>query len=56
MYGEGGPLSKYRKQVGIRSWTDGWDIMPMTEKEPRSWAKKHLDVDEYIEIFGESEE
>ena len=56
MYGEGGPLSKYCKQVGLNSWSDGWNIIPMTENEARSWAEKHLDADDYIEIFGEPEE
>ena len=56
LYGEGGPLSKYCKQVGLNSWSDGWNIIPMTENEARSWAEKHLDADDYIEIFGEPEE
>lgn len=56
LYGEGGPLSKYREQVGLNSWSEGWNIIPLTRDEAQNWAEKHLDADDYIEIFGEPEE
>ena len=56
LYGEGGPMSKYRSACWQNSWSGGVDIIPMTEIEARKWAEKHLNADEYEEIFGEVEE
>lgn len=56
LYGEGGPLSSYRKEVDMNEWSGGWDIIPMTDEEARDWAEGHLSADEYIDIFGEPEE
>ena len=56
LYGEGGPLSKYQKEIGMNEWSGSSNIIPMTEEEARNWAEEHLTSDEYIEIFGEPEE
>lgn len=56
LYGKGGPMSKYSQSCGQNSWSGGEEITPLTETEAREWAEKHLDADEYIEIFGEPEE
>ena len=52
LYGEGGPATKYAKAVEQNSWSGGERIMPMSFAEAREWAEKHLDGDEYEEIFG----
>ena len=55
LYGEGGAMSKYSQSCGnMRS--GGAEIILMTEAEAKKWAEKHLDCDEYEEIFGEVEE
>lgn len=56
LYGEGGPLSKYQKQVGMNEWSGGEDIIPMTIEDARDWAEEHLDADDYVKVFGEPEE
>lgn len=56
LYGEGGPASRYSKQVEQNSWTGGCDIRSMSPQGARAWAEEHLDADEYEEIFGEPEE
>lgn len=53
LYGEGGPASKYAVSVGGNSWSGGAKIIPLTVEQAREWAEKHLDADEYQEIFGE---
>ena len=56
LFGEGGPATKYRKQVEMNSWSGGWEIQPLTVEEAKQWAEERLDGDEYEEIFGEVEE
>ena len=56
LHGEGGPLTKYREQVGQNEWGYGEDILPLTEEEAREWAEVHMDGDEYIDAFGAPEE
>lgn len=56
LYGTGGPLSKYRVQTGIRSYSGGSDIKPLSEDEAKQWSEKYMEADEYIEAFGEVEE
>ena len=53
IYGEGGPRSQYAKEVGMRQWSSGERIMPLTWEEAQEWAEEKLDADEYEEIFGE---
>lgn len=55
LHGEGGPNTSYAKRFG-NSWGYGERIIPYTEEEAKAWAEKHLDGDEYIDIFGEVEE
>lgn len=55
LYGRGGPMSRYSQSYG--NMTGGGEkIIPLTEAEARKWTEKHLDGDEYEEIFGEVEE
>lgn len=53
LYGEGGPMSHYSRQTASNEWSGGERIRPLTEVEAREWAERHLDGDEYEEIFGE---
>lgn len=49
--GDGGARTKY----GMQTENDamgGSAITPLTEDEARSWAEKHIEVEEYEEIFG----
>lgn len=55
LYGIGGPMSKYSQSYG-NTTSGGEKIIPMTDAEARKWAEKHLDGDEYEEIFEEVEE
>lgn len=52
IHGKGGPASRYAEAVGSNSWGFGERIMPLTYKEATEWAEKHLDCDEYEQIFG----
>jgi hypothetical protein len=38
--GEGGPLSKYREQVGD-GWSDGCGIIPISDAEALTWMEEH---------------
>lgn len=55
LHGQGHALTKWACSYGDMS---GWgeEIVPMTEEEAREWAEKHLDGEEYEEIFGAIEE
>lgn len=55
LYGQGGPMSRYAVSEG-NGWSSGDRIMPMSYEEATKWAEKHLDADEYEEIFGEISE
>ena len=56
LYGEGGPMSKYRRAVDQNSWRGGEDITPLTVEEARRWAEENLSADEYEKEFGEVSE
>lgn len=56
IYGEGNAASPYSRSCGQNEWCGGEKIVPMTFKEAQEWAEKHLDGDEYCEIFGEPDE
>ena len=56
LYGEGGPWSKYSRRISQNEWGGGEEIRPLTLQEAQKWAEKHLDADEYEQVFGEVEE
>lgn len=56
LYGHGGPASKYSVTVGQNEWSGGEKLIPLSMEAAQKWAEKHLDGDEYEEIFGEVEE
>lgn len=51
--GEGGPMTKYAQPCGQSGRSSGSDIIPLTEREAKEWAERHMDADEYEETFGE---
>lgn len=56
--GKGGPMTHYRTEVepGHKCWTGGEGIIPLSIDEAKAWVERHLDADDYIELFGEVEE
>ena len=56
LYGEGNAASPYSRSCGQNEWCGGEKIVPLTFAEAQEWAEKHLDGDEYCEIFGEPDE
>ena len=56
LVGEGGPMTEYCTYYDDNSWGGGTDIIPLTYNKAKEWAQKHMDVDDYIFIFGEVEE
>ena len=56
LYGEGGPASKYSRQIEQNTWSGGAQIIPLTLEEAQEWGEKYLDADEYEEVFGRIEE
>ena len=53
LFGQGGPATKYAEYVdGNNVWSNGSKIIPLNVEAARQWAEKHLDADEYGEIFG----
>lgn len=56
LYGCGGPMTKYAVSCGGNGYTGGDGFTPLTEHEARLWCEEYLDVDEYVEVFGEPEE
>lgn len=53
LLGEGGPDSRYARQVELALFSEGWRIMPLTFEQARQWAEDRLDADEYEGLFGE---
>lgn len=50
LHGYGGALSAYGEFFGnIRRW--GNRIIPLTLKEAKGWAKKHISLDKYLDLF-----
>lgn len=56
LHGDGNAASKYSKSCGLNEWRGTEIIRPLTYEEAQEWAEKHLDGDEYAEIFGDPEE
>lgn len=56
LHGEGNAASKYSKSCGQNEWCGSEQIQPLTYAEAQAWAEKHLDGEDYCEIFGEPDE
>lgn len=55
LYGKGGPLTGYAKDIG-NNWTSGSsDIIPYSEKQAKDWVEAYA-PEYYEDIFGEIEE
>lgn len=52
LHGQGGANTKYAKAVGTNCWQGDERLMPLEFDTARKWAEKHLDADQYEEIFG----
>ena len=55
LHGEGGPMTRYAKEVwgGVGY---GEEIIPVTEARAKEWILEHCSADTYMELFGEVEE
>lgn len=51
LYGYGGAMSRYARQIEQSSWSGGEAITPLSYDEAREWAEGMLDADTYLEIF-----
>jgi len=56
LHGEGGPMSRYRRQIETNNWAGGEKIIPLSYDTAREWAERELSADEYIRLFGEPDE
>lgn len=56
LYGSGNAASPYSERCGMNEWCGGSKIVPLSFKEAQEWAEKHLDGEEYCDIFGEPDE
>lgn len=52
LYGTGGPMSKYRVDVGTNEWSGGEEITPLDLNDAKDWVEKNCDADKYEELFG----
>lgn len=55
LHGEGHGMSRYAERY-VDGWGWGEKIIPLSFEKARDWAEKHLEADEYEEIFGPVEE
>lgn len=57
LVGEGGPNSKYSREVGTNEWSGTHDnVILLSQKEAEEWIETHCSADIYISLFGEPEE
>lgn len=56
LHGSGNAASKYSRSCGQNEWCGGESIIPLTYDGAQGWAEEHLDVEDYINLFGEPEE
>ena len=54
--GEGGPMTRYSRSTGQRSWSGGENIFPLTYEEAMEWAEREMDADDYQAEFGPAPE
>lgn len=51
LHGYGGAATKYAQSLGLNSWGDGEQIIPLTEEIARIWAEQHLTPKAYEKAF-----
>lgn len=56
LFGYGKAASPYSERFGSNEWCGGSKIIPLSFKDAQEWAEKHLDGEDYCEIFGEPDE
>ena len=58
LHGNGGPTSRYAECTSPdgHAFRSGEAIVPQTIDQAKTWAERHMDADDYIEVFGEVEE
>lgn len=52
LYGEGGPRTRYARQIESNTWASGESIMPLTYDAAQAWAEKRMSVEVYEDVFG----
>lgn len=52
LFGEGGPMTQYRKRMEDGSLGYGEEIIPLSLDGAKRWCEDHLDSDAYEKIFG----
>lgn len=53
LHGFGNAASKYSHLPRENEWTSGEQIMPLSYKSAKKWAKMRLGEEKYLEEFGE---
>lgn len=51
----GGAKTRFARCIDGDRWTDGEEIIPLSEESAREWAEKYLDADEYESAFDVQE-
>ena len=51
--GEGGPMSRFARPVGVSGMSGGADLTTMSREEALSWAERYLDTETVQEFFGD---
>ena len=52
LFGEGGPMTQYRKRMEDGSLGYGEEIIPLSLDGAKRWCEEHIAADEYEKIFG----
>ena len=56
LHGEGGPLTKYARSVGLTGSTGGENIIPLSLEETKDYLVSIGETELYCKLFGEPEE
>lgn len=51
LYGFGGAMTRYARQIDHSNWMGGEAITPLTYTSAREWAEDMLEADEYLALF-----
>lgn len=52
LYGWGGAMSKYSKQIGQNEWMGSEKITPVSIEEAKTWGEEHMTTEAYEATFG----